>query len=368
MSLRIGYFAKNLRAARISAGLTQEGLAEKLCYSSKSISKWESGSVLPPTVIILELVDILKTDLNSMFSSFEEPIYYLGVDGGGTFTEFVLIDKENNILKQCNLGPCNVLNLNKEQIDKVLKDGVDEACADIPHSRISAFFGLAGAGSGKVAVLTEVLKKYGFANVACGTDAQNTVSVGLKGEDGIIAILGTGSAVFSSKNGELERIGGYGHLFSDYGSGYEIGRMAICAVLAQFDKSGPETLLTRLFEEKDNNKNIFSMLPRFYQNGKSYVASYAPLVFKAYEMGDEVAKSIISYNITMLSNQINTALKRFDDNAVIPLVLSGGITVREDIIVPMLKEKIVNKNIEILILREKPVMGAVRLARLLNGD
>ena len=56
----------NIAAYRKRAGLTQLGLAEKLNYSDKAVSKWERGESIPdlPTLVQLaELFDITVNDL-----------------------------------------------------------------------------------------------------------------------------------------------------------------------------------------------------------------------------------------------------------------------------------------------------------------
>ena len=367
MNLKIGYFARNLHNLRTGSGFTQQELGKLTGYSGKSISKWESSHVLPPANVLLKLAEVLQTDLNTMFSPTEEPEYFLGVDGGGTSTEFVLTDKDNTVIKQCTYGPTNIINLDREQVIKTITQGVAEACCGVPYSKISAFFGVAGAASGKAAMLMSIVNRFGFSKADCGTDAQNAISAGLKGNDGIIAILGTGSVVFSTNHGKLSRFGGYGHLLGDYGSGYEIGKTGIYAVLADTDGSGPETILTKMFED-NYNKTALDMLPDFYQKGKPYIASFAPIVFNAYDSGDRVAKKIITDNVSILSNQIKAAIRLFDKNVKIPVVLSGGLTAFDTVLIPLLNHQIKNPNAEIRVLDEHPVMGAVRLARLSEGE
>lgn len=50
-----GWIGKNIASHRKHAGLTQAGLAEKLNYSDKAVSKWERGESIPdvPTLILL---------------------------------------------------------------------------------------------------------------------------------------------------------------------------------------------------------------------------------------------------------------------------------------------------------------------------
>ncbi len=368
LSFKSRYFADNLRTLRTTANLTQQELGEQLNYSGKAVSKWESGDVIPPVEVIFKIADLFQTDLNSLFFSTESPAYFLGVDGGGTSTEFVLVDKDDAIIGQCTLGPCNILNMSDADINTILTDGISRTCSDIPLGQVSAFFGIAGAaGMNSGNKLASILNRFGFAQFSYGADAQNSISSGLYGRDGLITILGTGSVVFCSIGNEVIRYGGYGHLLGDYCSGYEISRCALSAVLAAADGSGPKTLLTELFEKKCNAP-IFEMLPVFYQQSKSYIASFAPLVFEAYKKGDAVAKTIVVDNVAKLCTQITAALKNFDEQAVIPLVISGGLTFSSDILLPLIREHIARDTVVVELLADRPVMGAVRLAKLLGGE
>jgi transcriptional regulator with XRE-family HTH domain len=63
--------AKNLTYYRKAAGLTQAELAEKINYSDKSVSKWESGNGVPDVYILLELAKLYKISLNDLVG--EEP-------------------------------------------------------------------------------------------------------------------------------------------------------------------------------------------------------------------------------------------------------------------------------------------------------
>ena len=62
---KIGRFiAENRKAKK----LTQEGLAEKLGITNKSISKWENGSCLPDSSLFKPLCKILDISINELFA------------------------------------------------------------------------------------------------------------------------------------------------------------------------------------------------------------------------------------------------------------------------------------------------------------
>lgn len=50
--------AKNLTELRRSAGMTQLELAEKLNYSDKAVSKWESGASLPDVTVLYQIAKL----------------------------------------------------------------------------------------------------------------------------------------------------------------------------------------------------------------------------------------------------------------------------------------------------------------------
>lgn len=58
--------AKNLIAYRKAAGLTQAELAEKINYSDKSVSKWESGNGVPDVYTLMQLAALFGVTLNDL--------------------------------------------------------------------------------------------------------------------------------------------------------------------------------------------------------------------------------------------------------------------------------------------------------------
>ncbi len=60
---RIG---SNIATHRKRAGLTQAGLAERLNYSDKAISKWERGESMPDVLTLLQLAEQFDTSVNAM--------------------------------------------------------------------------------------------------------------------------------------------------------------------------------------------------------------------------------------------------------------------------------------------------------------
>ena len=48
------------------AGLTQAGLAEKINYSDKSVSKWESGNGAPDIYTLIQLAELFGVSVDAL--------------------------------------------------------------------------------------------------------------------------------------------------------------------------------------------------------------------------------------------------------------------------------------------------------------
>ena len=63
LKLQIG---KNISAYRTLAGLTQAGLAEKINYSDKAVSKWERGESMPDVTTLVQLAEQFDITVNDL--------------------------------------------------------------------------------------------------------------------------------------------------------------------------------------------------------------------------------------------------------------------------------------------------------------
>lgn len=63
--VKIGRFIAQMRKEQ---GFTQRELAELLGISDKSVSKWECGNGMPDISLMLPICEILKINLNELFS------------------------------------------------------------------------------------------------------------------------------------------------------------------------------------------------------------------------------------------------------------------------------------------------------------
>lgn len=330
--------AANLRRRRKALSMTQAELAEALGYSEKAISKWESGKGLPPTAILPRLATVLKTTPTALLTAETNARLYLGIDGGGTKTEFVLADGEGKTLRRTVLGASNPNDVGLPTMQEVLRQGILEVSSEYEPESISVFAGIAGGTTSDVAKkIHDFLSRFGFAEVKNGSDAQNAISAGLGTKDGVAVIMGTGSVAFAQQSGTLHRVGGYGYLLGDAGSGYALGRDAILAALQMEDGSGERTVLHGLVLSKCGGEQVLPALGEFYRGGKTYIAGYAPLLLEAARHGDAVAREIVERQMREIAKLIVGGAKRLKTDTVSVVICGGLATAHRDVILPLLE-------------------------------
>ena len=291
--------------------------------------------------------------------------HYLGIDGGGTKTEFALADSSGNIQKRLTLGPSNPNDVGMETCLTLIDEGIRALCVHVAPKNISLFAGLAGGISGNNRqLIAKHLSSYGFGKADNGSDAQNAVATCLDRDDGIAVIMGTGAIAFAQKQGVLYRVGGYGYLFGDDGSGFAIGRDAIHAALKHEAGHGQPTLLTASVLNKCGSPTVLDALASFYSGGKRLIASYAPLVFEAAQKGDPVAEEIIRRNMTAVAELIAAAIKVSGLEAPTKTMLCGGIAHHNNAILPIISQELSGCVIDTSLrtCTEPMVHGALRLA------
>lgn len=280
----------------------------------------------------------------------------IGIDGGGTKTEFVLATEDGIVLRSVKLAQSNPNDIGIQKCCDVLSEGIDMLLEHSP-SVCSIFAGIAGCATGDNAQRVENFLKEHYPGIEIGvdTDGVNVLSCNTNAADCMALICGTGSVLFAREKGIKYRVGGWGYLFDEAGSAYDIGRDAVRAVLAQLDSMGTETVLTELLAT-EMKTDIWSALGKLYREGKAYIASLAPIVFEAYTMGDRVAMEIVQKNAERLALLVETAMKQYQcGNQVV--ACGGLIEHYRDILIPYMKKELTEK-VEFLIPDVPPVFGA----------
>ncbi len=356
-------FAYNISALRTHRGLTQRQFAELLGYSEKAISKWECNGSIPNIDTLYKIAAIFGVGLDELFR--DKHTYLLGIDGGGTKTDFVLTDENFNIIKKVKLEGSNPIDIGLNAACEILQKGIYEVCGDIPFSSIVMFAGIAGGSSGGTKEeLKKFFEKFGFKKFENGSDTQNIVSAAIGEDDGVIVIMGTGSCAIAQHDGIQERVSGWGYLFDDGGSGYSIARDALAALFRYTDGSGEHTMFAD--EVMKNYKSEQELLGALYAGGKKIIASFCPVVFECANKNDSICYEIVKKNMHFSAKIIKTAARKIKTSPI-KIVAAGGLS-NDSLAMKLLSEALADEHdYNIAPLGASPVEGALAYAKKLSN-
>jgi N-acetylglucosamine kinase-like BadF-type ATPase len=226
---------------------------------------------------------------------------FLGVDGGKSGTTALIGDEHGRVIGYGRAGPSNhVEEIEQGRIRFVaaIRDCVSQACTQAGLSFDTAHFhaaclGFSGGPVDKVPLLREILR---CEQMTVTDDALIALAGATGGEPGVVVIAGTGSIAFGRNAlGKTARAGGWGYVFGDEGSAFDIARAALRAALRFEEGWGPPTVLHRVLMEQSGAKDANETLHRFYTADfpRARIASFARIVDHAASDGDAAAIRIL---------------------------------------------------------------------------
>ncbi len=261
---------------------------------------------------------------------------FLGVDGGGTKTEFCLIDAQGTVVVALTTDGCSYLAVGFDGLARVLEHGVREVCG---NARIAvdaidyAFFGLPsyGESTGDLPKLDAapscVLPR---ARYRCDNDMVCGWAGSLGASDGINVIAGTGSMTYGEYAGRKARCGGWGELFGDEGSAYWIAIQGLSGFARMSDGRLPKGALYEHFRERlqlQGDLDLADVVLSQWRGDRAKIASLSRVVMDAADAGDACAQAIVGRAADELALLFAATCRSLEVPVAepIPVSYSGGM-------------------------------------------
>jgi N-acetylglucosamine kinase-like BadF-type ATPase len=274
---------------------------------------------------------------------------FVGIDGGGTKTIGVVTDETGKVMVSHTVGGTNPNGVGIDQVKKELATLVRYLLDKVDLTELAGCF----AGMSGIDHPTRRAEVGGWLRellpgvpVEIDIDPVNALYSGSKNGTGVVFISGTGSICFSlNAQGERIRVGGWGYLLGDEGSGFDFGRRTLEAVMKGFDgRIERPPLFTAYVLEYFRCESSQDLIPLIYEPGmeKSKISAVAPLLFKAFEEGDPTAKQIVDDVMEEVLLLIQTALNRLDqtNGEMNQVVLVGSVFQKQKLLVSMMKSRL----------------------------
>jgi N-acetylglucosamine kinase-like BadF-type ATPase len=224
----------------------------------------------------------------------------LAIDGGGSRTRCLALDRQGNVLGEGRGGPSNHLLVSMGVAKASLEEAIRGACAPAGlkgESVVCVSAGTAGvdydgAGAEEVEVM---LHELGFRRTVVVGDMVIAHAGALGGRPGVLALAGTGSSILGvGPDGARAKVGGWGPVYGDEGSAYRIGRKALTAAARAYDGRGAATALTDALLRALGLRDFRETVARVYVQGMEprEVAALSRVAYEVAEAGDEAARAI----------------------------------------------------------------------------
>lgn len=303
--------------------------------------------------------------------------YVFGIDGGGSNCRSILTTDDGRTLHVGRGSSVNYHEVGAGQatrvIGKLFKEALEAAHAS-PRECKAACLGLAGAGRESDKRTLSPL----FDNIFADTpyllvsDAEIALASGAMSDSGILVMAGTGSMVFGKNDhGQTGRVGGYGPIVSDEGSGYRIAVEAVKALLHSWDGVEADTMLGSVLLKHLDLKDIDELVlwVNSDQATRRRVAEMAPLVIRAANEDDPVADAVLNREADALALGVDALHKKLNFKENVQVVMSGGLLLHCSYYNQLLRRKIMYliQSAAVNPPKLEPIFGAALYAYSLSG-
>jgi N-acetylglucosamine kinase-like BadF-type ATPase len=300
----------------------------------------------------------------------EDPRFVIGVDGGATKTDAVVMDVDGRALGNGRASGSNWENAGLDGAMNAITRAVDAALEEAGRARAGvavSVFALAGVDwPGDERRFARELGGLGLGGSQVVTnDSFAALRAGTSGQAGCVSSAGTG-AVAAGRNeaGETARTMAEG--FGELGGAGDIVERAIWACARMREASGPGTALAGVLCSALAVPDLDSLFEGIKRDGLTVGAELAPLVLEVAANGDDVANRLLEEQGRSLADEVLGVARRLGMlETAFELVIAGSVHLAgsaplDDAFNARVAEGA--PRAQILPLRERAVIGAGRLA------
>jgi N-acetylglucosamine kinase-like BadF-type ATPase len=257
--------------------------------------------------------------------------YRIGIDGGATKTECILIHGSGEILAKHITSGSNPSVIGVDAVTQLVNEAIAslklKANIEIKDPECTLLC-VAGSATSWAHIVKSIS---GAGRIILEKDSVPVLELATAGKPGLVLHAGTGSFIAARTNdNRVHYAGGLGWKFGDQGSGYDIGKRCIERALLEKQGWAKKSLLSDIVSHHAQCSEGSDITQFFYskENNPSAISSLAPAIIAAVDQGDTVASQIVFESAKdLLDLGIDVARILFGDDeiAMIPVGLSGHI-------------------------------------------
>lgn len=261
------------------------------------------------------------------------PSFKVGVDGGGTKTELILVDAAGSVVATHLAPGCNPSQVGPAKARAIVSEGLHALCSKYPAGSVQrTLFCMAGS--------PQFWREYGdtltgFGRVDTAPDSVPVLELATGGAPGLVLHAGTGSFVAArAPDGTVRYAGGLGWKLGDAGSGFDLGRRAIAVALLELQgwPAGGAAALSPLASALQTHTGLadYAANSRFFYHdaaANASISSFAPRVLELAERNCGPAQQAVADSVTDLARLADQVIHQlfFAPTSPVPCGVSGRI-------------------------------------------
>ena len=255
----------------------------------------------------------------------------IGVDGGGTKTELILVDSAGAIVATHLAPGCNPSQVGPDQARTLIAGALAALRAKVPAGTVQRTL-LCMAGSPLFwSEFAATLSGYG--RVSTADDSLPVLELATGGRPGLVLHAGTGSFVAArAPDGSIHYAGGLGWKFGDPGSGFDLGRRGLGVAPLELQARPAGAALSPLAAALCAHTGLADYAANsrhFYTDpaANATIAAFAPRVLELAEADCGPAQQVVADSITDFARQADDVIHGLFPRpaAKLPCGISGKI-------------------------------------------
>ena len=290
----------------------------------------------------------------------------LGIEGGGTKTEWVLTETVPGGAPQ--IVAHGFLEASNMKLASDTQLGALFAVMPAEADEVGVYLAGCATETDRHRLRGLAAAAWPDAHLAIGSDRDSAFATAFGERDGIVVIAGTGAAVHGRRGEHAEKAGGWGQLLGDRGSGYHLTMQALRHILTHYDVSGEVSRLAQTVLRKLSLNELRDLVDWVMLADKMSVARLAPAVFEAARDGDAATKRIIEEGAQTLV-EFTVAVAQRLGAPMLPVKLFGGLFVHHPEYADMFRGRLMRHlpGVSVTVCQESGALGAAWLASRASG-
>jgi glucosamine kinase len=253
--------------------------------------------------------------------------YRIGVDGGGTKTECILLDEHGTVAARHLAPGCNPSLVGPEGARAILVEALQALVAGSPSPGVDRLL-LCMAGSRSFWQETAATLA-GFGRIETVPDSLPVLELATGGGLGLVLHAGTGSFVAArAPDDSVHYAGGLGWRFGDPGSGHDLGRRAIARALLELQGWAPRTALANELSGHTGLADYTANSQFFYRDpeANASITAFAACVVELAAQDCAPARQIIAESLAKFTEPVDAVLQRLFPQAAMDSPVPCGVS------------------------------------------